>query len=150
MRRYKLISLNNKQVYLHRLLMEKKLKRKLTFNEVVHHINGNKLDNRMENLELLSRSEHMKHHANEPKFRAVILMTLRKYRIPFFKNDPRSVHKKTKVICSYCGKEGFRRTITAIYCSNKCGKKSYETRLGKKEVRRRWRNYYYKYRDNKL
>lgn len=46
----------------HRIIMENHLGRKLTFNEVVHHINGNKFDNRLENLELMSRSEHVKHH----------------------------------------------------------------------------------------
>lgn len=62
MNHYKTIQINGKQVRLHRHLMEKKLGRKLGFNEVVHHINGDKHDNRIENLEVLSRSEHMKHH----------------------------------------------------------------------------------------
>ena len=37
----------------HRMLMERRLGRQLTRNEVVHHINHNKLDNRIENLELM-------------------------------------------------------------------------------------------------
>jgi len=62
MKYYKTIQINGKQVRLHRHLMEQKLCRKLEFNEIVHHINGDMYDNRIENLELLSRSEHMKKH----------------------------------------------------------------------------------------
>jgi transposase len=62
MKHYKTIQVEGKQVRLHRFLMEKKLGRKLTFDEVVHHINGNKHDNRVENLEVLSRGDHLRLH----------------------------------------------------------------------------------------
>ena len=36
-------------------------------SEVVHHIDGDKLNNRIENLELMNRSSHMKLHSKERK-----------------------------------------------------------------------------------
>ena len=48
-------------VYEHRLIAEEKiLGRKLAKNEVVHHKNGKRWDNRIVNLEVMDRSEHAK------------------------------------------------------------------------------------------
>lgn len=45
-----------------RVVMEKFIGRELGSNEVVHHINGDSLDDRIENLQLMSRSEHTSFH----------------------------------------------------------------------------------------
>lgn len=46
----------------HRFIMCEKLNKILKSNENVHHINGDTLDNRVENLVVVSRSEHMSIH----------------------------------------------------------------------------------------
>jgi hypothetical protein len=57
-RQYKQIRINNKNVLQHRWIMENFLKRPLNRWEHVHHINGNSTDKRLENLIVLSHSEH--------------------------------------------------------------------------------------------
>jgi hypothetical protein len=58
---YRRFSDSNKLV--HRYVVEKKIGRKLRQEEIVHHINRNKLDNSPENLEVFAnQEEHEKHH----------------------------------------------------------------------------------------
>ena len=57
-RKYLIKLVNGKIVNVHRLIMEEHLGRKLDSLEHVHHINGDTLDNRLENLQILSQKEH--------------------------------------------------------------------------------------------
>lgn len=54
-----------KEIPEHKFIMENHLGRKLSSNEVVHHINQDKTDNRIENLQLMTRAEHMNHHRED-------------------------------------------------------------------------------------
>lgn len=53
---------NGKKKDVHRLVMEEMLGRELSSNEIVHHKDGNINNNAPENLKVMSRAEHARHH----------------------------------------------------------------------------------------
>jgi len=55
------------QIKLHRYLMEIKIGRKLNKKEIVHHIDENKLNNDISNLQIVSISEHNRIHGHFKK-----------------------------------------------------------------------------------
>lgn len=61
-RGYVLVRVNGQTRYLHRVLMEQHLGRKLERHEIVHHINHDKTDNRIENLRVVALGEHSLYH----------------------------------------------------------------------------------------
>lgn len=64
--RYVRITVDGERVYLHRHVMEQKLGRRLTWDDVVHHIDQNKKNNRPENLALTDHSRHASEHHRKP------------------------------------------------------------------------------------
>jgi hypothetical protein len=62
--RYKRIEINGKKFQYHRWVYEQK-KGPIPKGFVVHHKNGNRMDNRIKNLELVDHYKHNKIHAHE-------------------------------------------------------------------------------------
>lgn len=61
---YRMVSVNGRRTYEHIFVIEQHIGRRLEKGEEVHHVNRNKLDNRIENLQLLTTLEHKKFHRN--------------------------------------------------------------------------------------
>lgn len=103
------LSMPSGRIFLHRYLMAMKLGRKLETNEHVHHIDGNRGNNDLSNLELLSSSEHKLKHLQESGF------------------------GKTESCCHYCGKitsknisliKKSEKLKQNLYCSKECSKEN--------------------------
>jgi hypothetical protein len=87
----------------HRLIMEKHLKRRLKRNEVVDHINGNKNDNRIRNLRVMSLSEHTKMHYLNGDYKAMFSKQALQKRKRYHKLR-RLPHTKNEFTCCCCKK----------------------------------------------
>ena len=65
---YRQLESNGKREYEHRSVVEKHIGRPLRAGEQVHHLNGNKLDNRINNLVLMTTFEHQSLHSKRRGF----------------------------------------------------------------------------------
>ena len=91
------------RVLLHRHIMSIHLGRWLTKEEHVHHIDGNKLNNSIENLEVLSNKEHAERHYGAAKY------------------NHESQRAYAEYTCKHCS-TAFRplKRSQHLFCSEKC------------------------------
>lgn len=82
----------NGYVLEHRIIVENHIGRLLKNNEIIHHINENKKDNRIENLEITTPQKHPQKHTEKQKTRYIkkCPMCLEEYK----------TRKKEQVFCS--------------------------------------------------
>lgn len=64
---YVYITINKRQIGEHILVAEKKIGRRLRPGEVVHHINGDRTDNRPENLVVMTNADHVSLHRKKER-----------------------------------------------------------------------------------
>lgn len=111
----------------HRIVMEEFLGRYLNKSEKIHHKNGNKSDNRIENLELCSSdAEHFRNHRKYRHFNASNVPSPTHLGEKIVVEYPKNV-RKVASLCPTCGKIFWKMDGTKRikgFCSKSCGRKS--------------------------
>lgn len=92
----------------HRLVMEKQLGRYLTKHEVVHHLDGNTLNNNISNLKIVSASEHAKIHKTKDMSNRYCLLCNSKTTGIYNGNTPSWFKFSGGFICSNCKRKQYR------------------------------------------
>jgi len=106
--RYIKCSRDGKERPLHRMMMQDYIGRKLLKREVVHHIDGNKINNRIENLRILDIGDHARLHFKDKKRPCVT-----RYEIVDKLPEPTEIGRIVSLLPDY-------RTYKCI-CCEECG-----------------------------
>lgn len=110
----------NGYVYEHILVAEEHLGRPLRDDEITHHLDGNRANNRKENIIVLERSQHAKLHiwldAGAP--------ISERYRMNGMNSGKSNVAEPT--YCKSCGRtlQGKQKTYCSQECSSECRRKA--------------------------
>lgn len=99
-------------IYAHRIIMEEHIGRLLQRDEIVHHHNEHRSDNRIKNLELMTNAEHTRQHMSTGK--TMVDLICPTCNIQF--SRVRSTTHLTK---------GGTRTFCSRSCSGKFGSQNY-------------------------
>ncbi len=93
---YRMLKVDGRQIFEHRRVVEQALRRRLTTTEIVHHLDGNKLNNVLSNLEVTTQGIHAHSHLY------------------------RGGRKRTLVTCCICTRDFVRIGYVARTCSRPC------------------------------
>ena len=99
--RYRQVKVDGVKYLEHRLVMERHLGRPLRRDEQVHHINHNRLDNRIENLEVVTAKDHGLRHTKHAISKACVIC-----------GEAFTPHKTKRVRQQTCGPECKSRLLS--------------------------------------
>jgi len=104
----------------HRLVIEKYIGRYLRKDELIHHINLNPQDNRIENLQIITHSEHMKIHNSKDMSNRKCLICKSKTTYKTKNNTQRWLrhpYTKEEWLCMKCYNFLIKNTVYLAPCS---------------------------------
>jgi len=107
----------------HRLMMAESIGRMLTKEEVVDHINGDRTDNRIENLRILTASVHSKIGFRAYGYSEEVKRAMA---------EKRQAYRK-RIKCAYCKKEILKKSAVAKYCGSLCRNRALRPPKGKRQ-----------------
>lgn len=99
--KYRAKKVKGKRIDMQRYVMEQILGRKLTSDEIVHHIDGNKLNNDPANLQIMTRAEHARLHMREGDLSTLTRTSEEKSKIVSEAWDRGCYDKLKKSICAF-------------------------------------------------